>query len=193
MPVASRRLAPAFALAFTFLGLPCLPVLAAIDLNPAVKPGSDPDGFHPAGTPAEQALDRLLALSDKDPDLGRFAVDNKERDQSKDGRLAPYFTPALRAAWAAAEAAAVRRNCGGRQVTGEACGIDIHPITCAQDSSPNGYVYRTEATTDGDRVMLSYRWPRTTEVLATYRLIRTANRWVLDGVSCANYLKFNME
>ena len=189
MPAASRHLALVLA---AFGALSCSAALAAIELNPAIKPGDSPDGFHAPGSAAEQALDRLLTLSDKDPDLGRLAVGNKERDQSKDSRLAPYFTPALREAWAQAEAAAVRRNCGGRQVAGEACGLDIHPISCSQDISTNGYVYRTESS-DKDRTILSYRWPRTTEILATYRMIRTANRWVLDGVSCANYLKFNME
>lgn len=164
----------------------------AIDLNPSVKPGSSPDGFHPPSTPAEQALDRVILLNDKEPDLARFATGNKDRDQSKDPRLAPYFSQGLRDAWAAAEATAARRNCGGRHVAGESCGLDINPVTCSPDSSPNGYVYRTEST-DGDRTTLSYRWPRTTEVIATYRLIRSSNRWIVDGVTCVNYLKFNME
>ena len=187
MPAAFRHLVLAIA-----IGALWISQAQAVELNPTVKPGSSSDGFHPASTPAEQALDRLLALSDKDPDLGRFATGNKERDQSKDTRMAPYFSQGLRDAWAAAEAAAVRRNCGGRQVAGESCGMDINPVTCSQDSSAAGYVYRTE-NSDGDRTILSYRWPRTTEVIASYRLIRSANRWIVDGITCPNYRKFNME
>lgn len=85
----------------------------------------------------------------------------------------------------------VKKTCGG-VYDGEICGLDFNPVTCAQDYSEDGYVYRTEDTGHGAAVV-SLKWPRLSGVVATYRMIRSDNHWIMDGVECGPNTKFNMK
>lgn len=136
------------------------------------------------------ALDAILKLSDREPESGWVAIAAPWRDRSKDEVFKPIFSPRLLAAWRKAEQNAVKENCNGVYIDGEMCGIDIHPITCSQDSHET-YVYQT-LSSSVTKAVIEYRWPEHPKAIATYRLVREERIWVLDGVSCSGYLKFNM-
>jgi hypothetical protein len=148
------------------------------------------ENIHPPKSTAERALDGILKHADQDPDL---------RDNLFDGRGQRPFRPAedytkvltapLIAAMSAKETALVQARCDGHYRKGELCGLDYSPITCAQDLS-DSYLYRTEAT-GGDRAVISYYWPGTKNPVATYRLVRQAETWKVDGIRCMDGDAFN--
>ena len=72
-------------------------------------------------------------------------------------KVARRFTPALLRAYASAQTAAVKRDCGGRYSKDEICGYDFDPVTCAQDLSAKPYLYRTDCE-GGDFAIIEYRW-----------------------------------
>jgi hypothetical protein len=146
--------------------------------------------IHPPATTAERALDAILKHADQDPD---------QLDNLFDGRGQRPFVPAedytklltapVIAAMSAKEKAMVQAACGGHYRKGEVCGMDFSPITCAQDLS-DSYLYRTEASAE-DRADISYYWPGTDKPVATYRLVRQAQTWKIDGIRCAEGYDFN--
>lgn len=147
--------------------------------------------FREAVTPSEKALDAIIHLQESEDDAVFYARQTPWRNVKKDERFKPFFSIELVAAWSKAERQAVRRNCQGKYIEGEDCGIEVHPILCAQDFSKEGYAYRTESSMKNAAV-ISYRWPQFPEVIATYRMILENERWVLDGVSCRQGPAFNM-
>lgn len=146
--------------------------------------------FHKPRTEPEKALDRILKLSDEEPESSWFAVGVPWRDKAKDSLYRGLLSQRLKDSWADAERKAVKENCNGTYVDGELCGIDIHPITCSQDTAET-YLYRT-VELSSERAIVEYRWDRAPKIIATYRLVHEGTTWVLDGVACAGYLKFNM-
>ncbi|HLO74849.1 MAG TPA: hypothetical protein VK196_00155 [Magnetospirillum sp.] len=182
------RLAVSVAVAST-LATAGLTAAQAAEQRPG-RQSSTSGSFHEPRTDAEKALDAILKLADRIPESAWVAVEAPGRDKTKDRLFQGQFSPKLRTAWVNAERKAVRKNCNGTYVDGESCGIDVHPITCAQDAAEK-YLYRT-ASASADQAVVEYRWPEETEPLATYRLVFTNGTWVLDGVACAGYLKFNM-
>jgi len=148
------------------------------------------ENIHPPKSTAERALDGILKHADQDPDL---------RDNLFDGRGQRPFRPAedyskvltapLIAAMSAKEKALVQARCDGHYRKGELCGLDYSPITCAQDLS-DSYLYRTE-TNGGDLAEISYYWPGTKKAVATYRLVRRAETWKVDGIRCTDGDEFN--
>lgn len=150
--------------------------------------------FHPPATRAEQALDAVLHRTDADPD----PLDNllAGRDRAAFRPKIDYrtmLTAALLEAITAAERQAVRRTCGGRYRSGEVCGLDFVPITCAQDSG-SSYLYRTDQATPA-MVVNARRWSGTENPANEddfYRLVRYHGSWLLDGICCASGIGFNM-
>lgn len=148
------------------------------------------DTIHPPKTGAERALDGILKYADQDPD---------QFDNLFDGRGQRPFRPAedytkvltapVLAAMAAKEKSLVQTRCGGHYRKGELCGMDSSPITCAQDVS-DSYLYRTE-TGGENSAEISYYWPGTKKPVATYRLVRQAENWKIDGVRCTEGEDFN--
>ena len=140
--------------------------------------------FHAPTTPPERALDATLGQTDRDrdpvSDLSRFR--RRALNLSSYTNFAFWLSPGLLEAIDRAEKAQVELNCGGRYLHGELCGLGYNPLTCAQDST-SGYLYRTELTT-ADQAVISYRWPKNPKPVATYRLIRRTDRWLVDGVRC---------
>lgn len=161
------------------------PVLAA----EGRKEGA-PAAFHQPQTEAERSLDAILQLSGKEPESSWFAVEAPWRDKTRDILFQSLFSQRLRDSWVSAERKAVRESCNGAYIEGEICGIDIHPITCSQDSNEI-YMYRTSSSSPGSAIV-EYRWPQTTKTIATFRLLRKGNGWMIDGIDCIGYLKFNM-
>ena len=148
------------------------------------------ENIPPPKTLAERTLDGILKHADQDPD---------QLDNLFDGRGQKPFRPAedygkdlmapLMAAMSAKEKALVQANCGGHYRKGDVCGLDYSPITCAQDLS-DSYLYRTEAGGE-DRMEISYYWPGMKRPVATYRLVRQAESWKIDGISCTDGDAFN--
>lgn len=171
-----------------------LSLLVGVWAYPTAMAAEQPpsDGFHWPKTSAELALDGLLLLAEADVDLGWYATGRNTRDAKKDGRFARYFSKKLVTEWRKAEIAELKRNCGGRYVEGDMCGLETHPITCSQSDYPDGYYYRTEQAGQGWAV-ISYRWPPNSSPLATYRMVKSGHRWIMDGVACRGDLKFNMD
>lgn len=156
------------------------------DLEPCFE-----NGFHYPEAPEELALDAVLTIEFCDQNLHSFVTGYEKRDKRHDRRFSAYFSAELLGAWTKAELEAVQRNCNGVYVEGDMCGVDVN-ISCAQDYFEGGNVYKTE-TSNGNTAIISYRWPHFTDVIATYRMVRNGHRWIMDGVSCSDGLKFNMD
>jgi hypothetical protein len=158
----------------------------------ALSPGFAQDAsFHKATGPGELALQAIFSLHEKDDDVVFFAIQAQWRDKKKDAIYRGYFSPKLVSAWKRAEREAVEKNCQGKYIDGDICGISVNPIICAQDVSKEGYLFRTEHVTS-TAALISYQWPQYPKVIATYRMILRDGRWILDGVSCNPYPSFNM-
>ncbi|CCG42825.1 hypothetical protein [Magnetospirillum molischianum] len=178
-------------------------IVIALGFNPAraQSNGTGPDsvdsapppqnGFHQAASDAELALDHIIRLSDHDDSLFLFITKRPDRDKDRDKKYTALFSKELMKRVADVERRFLNKTCNG-VYDGEICGLDYNPITCVQDYSDVGYVYRTENTGHGAAVV-SLKWPRLPGVVATYRMIRSGNLWIMDGVSCGPNTKFNMK
>lgn len=143
--------------------------------------------FHSPQTEQEQMLDKMLRASETDGDalaqlLGRPGAKG-HLDYSQ------ILTPKLIAAIRKAERALVRQDCGGKYRKDEVCGIDFDPVTCSQDTSP-GYLYHTILDL-GPKVVIEYAWPGQTASTAVYTLVKRADGWRIDGITCATGDKYN--
>jgi hypothetical protein len=142
----------------------------------------DMNSFPPPRSAPEKALAALLK-SEEIMTKGTSSYDYLVgREGSEHHPLyAQYFTDALRSA--------LEKNCDGKEIEGELCGLEFHPVTCTQDLSDT-YLFRTEKETD-DTAIISYQWPGDSSIAATYRLQKIESRWKLDGVFCPEYIRFN--
>lgn len=140
-------------------------------------------GFHAPQTEAERTLNEILMATGRDDD----ALDNLLDGRGKPGfhptvDYRRFLTEALLRAIRDAEAALVKRDCGGTYRDGDICGLDYDPLTCAQDSNPR-YLYRTE-TQNAGTARIAYAWPGQPAIAATYRLVLRDGQWKLDGIKC---------
>jgi hypothetical protein len=148
------------------------------------------ENIHPPATAAEQALDGILKYADSD---------DAQLDNLLGGRGQPNFhstvdytkvlTAPLLASITVKQKAAVQADCGGQYRKDELCGLDFLPIECAQDVSAS-YLYRTVSSGEDRAVITSY-WPGVKKSVATYRLIRQAETWKIDGIRCTDGDDFN--
>jgi hypothetical protein len=139
-------------------------------------------GFHLPKSASEMALDRLLKAADGDEFqldnlLHRYPVVPKKQVDYR-GMLTAQLIAAMRAE----EKKLVAKDCGGKYVEGEICGMDYSPITCAQDTVAP-YTYKTIAQHEHDAVIAGPG--------ATYRMIQVGSGWQLDGVKCNEGGAFN--
>jgi len=156
--------------------------------------------YHFARSEAELTLEKIIRLDETDDELFPFIVGLPNRKAKLDGYYNGFglFTKALLTMIRRAEADSVQKNCGGKYIEGELCGLGFRPLTCAQDSLDEDYLFRTDQQTL-DTAIITYKWPgedgyRNVPV-ARYRLIKKSEHWVLDGVSCisTNNGSFNGE
>ncbi|CAA6605680.1 conserved exported hypothetical protein [Rhodospirillaceae bacterium LM-1] len=148
--------------------------------------------FHPAATEAEMALDAIIRNSERDDSYVDFAIKAPWRNKGKDHQYGQNVSKGLQSAWAKAETLSVQKNCKGKYLDGELCGLGFNPVSCAQDASGEAYLYQTEAK-GAQIAIISYRWPRSGDIVATYKMIRQGDGWILDGVSCHPTPSFNMK
>jgi hypothetical protein len=146
--------------------------------------------LHPARTPAEQTLARILKLDADNPEAVDPAIGHAgRRPRATPPPGAPYLkyeTLPLATAILAEEAHDVKANCGGVYKADEECGMDADPILCAQDY-PQTYLFRTTRS-DPDLAVIETAWPGENgappEPGTTYRLKLTAGVWKIDGIAC---------
>lgn len=144
-------------------------------------------GFHPAKTPIEIALDKILHVADADTNQLANLLHRPGHDGRVDYRQ--LLTPKLIAAISKTERDLVRKDCGGKYKEGELCGLDYSPITCAQDSSPS-YLFHSVLEFES-KAVIEYAWPDGNETAATYTLVKDSNGWKIDGITCAHSKAFN--
>ena len=149
----------------------------------ALARASGQGGYHRAATEAEKTLDRVLRLSEKDPDLVEFLLATPHYKAKPGKDYGRYVTPRLRTDLAALERAAVAENCQGKYIDGELCGLDYNPLTCAQDLADGAYLYQTESP-GGDRAEIAYKWPGGKVVVARFTLVQDGGVWKIDVVKC---------
>jgi hypothetical protein len=166
------------------LAVPALAIVAGCAL---LSPASALTGFHPAQTPMEIALDKLLHAADADGNQLANLVHRPGADGRVDYRQ--MLTPKLIAAITKAERDLVQKDCGGKYKKGELCGLDYSPITCAQDTSPS-YLYHSVLEFES-KAVIEYAWPNENETAATYTLVKDKSGWKLDGITCAHSKAFN--
>jgi hypothetical protein len=147
--------------------------------------------FHAPQSEPERALDSILKRVDKDENLLDNLLQGRGTKNYKPTfDYASLLTSGLIAAIRTKEREIVRRDCRGKYVEGDICGLDYSPITCAQDMNSK-YEYRTLENT-GDAVKIEYRWPPGGKPVATYTLRKNGTDWKIDGISCAGASAFNM-
>jgi hypothetical protein len=148
------------------------------------------DTIHPPASTAERALDAILKHADYDSNqLDNLFGGRGQKNFHATIDYSKVLSAPLLAAITAKQKAMVQADCGGQYQKGELCGMDSSPITCAQDVS-DSYLFRTESGGD-DRAEIAYFWPGTRKPVATYRLIRKAETWKIDGIRCTDGDEFN--
>ncbi|HZZ88314.1 MAG TPA: hypothetical protein VFE13_08255 [Caulobacteraceae bacterium] len=168
--------------------------LAAIALTASAAPAAAtaPSAFHPARSPTELALARILEADAGKPEQVDPAAAGRSghRPRTAPPKGAPYLkylTVGLATAILQEEAQDVQRACGGVYKDGEECGMDSDPVVCAQDF-PERYLFRTVRSQPGLAV-IEAAWPpdQGAEPVGngTYRLKVVAGVWKLDGIECA--------
>ena len=151
---------------------------------------AQPARFHPPVTPAERALDATLKAADADDSvLDNLLQGRGERDYRPTVDYRSSLTAALLAAIRKAERDMVRRDCGGRYKSGEVCGLDYNPITCAQDRIGQRFVATMSDAAGHSRIVLASAPHGPGH--ATYVMVEEAGAWKLDGVSCSAGSRFN--
>jgi hypothetical protein len=128
-------------------------------------------------------LAKLLDRAGHDDSMVFYIVRAPFRDRRNDVNYRGLFTKLLETDWGAAEADEVRKNCGGRYINGEICGLDFDPLVCGQDISETGYLYHVDCL-DEVSATITVRWPWIEKPNATYRLLKQGEKWILDGVTC---------
>ena len=150
------------------------------------------EGFHYPSNSAEQFLDLVITLENHKPgSLSWYAENAPWRDIRYDPHYARLVTPGLREAISREEARQVKENCDGKYIKGDNCSFGSDPITCAQDLSEEGYLFRT-GKSGRDEAVLSLKWPGISQIFGTYRLVRAGGVWKLDGIRCDSTMSFNM-
>lgn len=146
--------------------------------------------FHPAQTAAEHTLAQILKLdADKpgqiDP-TGDRAGRRPRTTPAPGASYLKYLTTPLATAILGAEAAQVKKDCGGVYKAGEECGMDADPIICAQDF-PDSYLFRTSQG-GPSLAVVEAAWPADPGAQPSpsgaYRLKLTGGVWKIDGIKC---------
>jgi hypothetical protein len=177
----------------TGLFLATFSVASILSAATAAEAPPPPDGWHKPASATELALDAIIKRVDKDDDQMYKIRRARDKVKTRGGvDYATLLTQPLLAAIAQAEAAEVKKNCGGKYIRGELCGLDYDPVTCAQDYNDT-YLYRTEQ--EGPlEARIAYTWPNdTANPAAIYHLIRQGDRWMIDGIACYGSASFNMK
>lgn len=140
--------------------------------------------FKPATSDPEHALEKLILMMDEEQSFFEFSIRRLHTNSKfNTDHYKGLVTEPLQDAWANAEMKSVQKNCNGQYRDGELCGLSFNPLTCTQDISQKGYVFKTIATSKS-QATITYKWVGHEEGIARYRLVHHAQHWKLDSVSC---------
>ena len=89
-----------------------------------------------------------------------------------------------------AEQTMLRYNCGGQYIEGELCGIELNPITCAQDEVV--YSYETKEITADSAVIYTYPKDGSSSRNKYVLLKDNQGTWKIDGIECGG-IGFNLD
>ena len=141
-------------------------------------------GFHAPKSAAEVALDKIVKTAEGDEFLLDNLLHRYPVAPKKQVDYRSMLTPPLIAAMQAEEKTLVAKDCGGKYLEGELCGMDYSPITCAQDTVAP-YTYKT---LDQRGTTVTIAGPS-----ATYRMIQANGAWQMDGIKCETGMAFNFK
>lgn len=143
--------------------------------------------FHKPETAAEKKLNEILILDNRNYATAYY-VTGEARSSITDKSYGPLFTKEYLKTWAGIQKKIADADCGGKEIEGEICGIDISPISCGQDSTDH-YLYKTLSQTDKE-AYIDIIWPENPlqdieePTTHAYRLIKEGKVWRLDSVPC---------
>ena len=167
-------------------------LIVAACVSAATAEAAAPAGPHAAATPPEKALEAVIGLADRDDGFIEYVTRASWSGKPADKGYSKLLTKPLLAAIGAEEKRLVKANCGGKYIEGELCGHAFVPLTCSQDSLDGGhYLYRT-LKSEAKTALVAYRWPSGSEDIASYRMILSGGRWLLDGIDCRGGTKYHM-
>jgi hypothetical protein len=148
--------------------------------------------FHKAQSVPEKRLEEIIHQAENDGEMTGYLLKIPGFDPSDRG-YSQLFTDALFSAWQDTQTKLLQQDCGGEYREDMVCGVDGNPVTCSQDISDTGYLYRT-VQANADMALVSYSWPHQPDGtgIPTYRLVKEGSLWKLDGVDCGADLAFNM-
>jgi len=143
--------------------------------------------YHPPTSPSELVLDSLLAKSrdigEESAALHDYITKAPDANQEYDKEFDTLITSQLRNSIARMQIDEVKKNCNGKYIEGELCGLDVDPITCSQDS-PVKYVYRSKSISPHEVVIHVRADYNGKEDMASYRLAWRDPVWKVDGIRC---------
>ncbi len=153
---------------------------------------AQPARFHRPVTSVERALDATLRAAESDNAvLDNLLEGRGERGYRPTVNYGSRLTASLLAAIRNAERDMVRRECGGRYKSGEICGLDYNPITCAQDRIGRRLLSTVSGSAGRARIALASAPGG--PLHATYAMVDDGGVWRLDGVSCSVGARFNID
>lgn len=101
-------------------------------------------------------------------------------------------TEALRESINDAEKEAVNRNCGGKYIDGELCGLDYDVLTCSQDPPDSeNRLYRTIREKPIEAVIEVKAYNHDQPEYPMWKMVKIKGEWWLDGIYCSADDKFN--
>jgi len=132
--------------------------------------------LHPPQTQAERALDRIMHVADKDDQVLDNLFHRNPIPAADRVDYGKYLLPALLRSLNDEQLKLVKDDCGGHYRSGELCGMDYNPLTCAQDDvTPQ--TYSTTAQTSDSAVIIDSRSD-------VYTMVRLQSVWKLGSVAC---------
>ena len=144
--------------------------------------------YHKAETNAEKKLDNILYLNDSESaeseNFHEF-IYNMPRYHGNYWFFSNFFTKNFLNSVALTEGKMVAENCGYYREN-DLCGLNYSVISCAQDYSENGYIYKAVLREKRKEIFLS-RWNRhsvPSDRPVRYRMVKQGVQWKLDAVDC---------
>jgi hypothetical protein len=165
---------------------------AVIEMKNTITSSSSPvdsNEFHIASSDAEIKINSIIRISEIDYDFTEYLLKNTG-NKIKSNKFSQLVRKDLVTYLRNKEKKLVKNDCGGKYLEGEICGIDINPITCTQDNSEYPYYYKSVKVKDG--YIIHYRWKEFDDIVASYHMVYLNKKWILSGLNCKEYLKYNI-
>ena len=147
--------------------------------------------YHTKSTAAEKELDSILRMSESDPNFTNYVLNRYHADGSKYIVINKLISDRLIYLLRKKEREIVHKDCGGKYIYHEICGLDINPLTCAQDYSNNQYLYLSKKVRDG--YVILYKWQGIDGVVAKYKMSYANKKWIMTGIYCEGLFDYNMK